>query len=95
MIMAQFKLRVYSDYDSEVICEISFERDTQQDAKENIWEVIIHQKDTSVYNEGGTYHTELLRKSEKDYILVSGSPSINFCFSNNTFINIKLDIPHQ
>lgn len=84
--MAQFKLRVYSDCESEVICEISFERDTQQDAKENIWEVIIHQKDTSIYTEGETYHTELLRKTNRGYTLVSGSPSINFCFSNKTFI---------
>lgn len=84
--MAQFKLRVYSDYGSEVICEISFERDTQQDAKENIWEVIKHQKDTSIYSEGETYHTELLRKTNGGYTLVCGSPSINFCFSNKMFI---------
>lgn len=84
--MAQFKLNVYSDCDTALICEISFERDTQQDAKENIWEIIVHQKDKSVYTEGETYHTELLRKTNGGYTLVSGSPSINFCFGDNAFI---------
>lgn len=83
--MAQFILKIYSDCDTALICEISFERDTQQDAKENIWEVIIHQTDKSIYTEGEHYHTELLRKTNGDDTRVSGSPSINFCFSNNTF----------
>lgn len=84
--MAQFKLKVYSDCEAEFIREILFERDTQQDAKENIWTVITSQNDTSIYMKGETYHTELLRKIGEDYCLVSGSPSINFCFSNNMFI---------
>ena len=84
--MAQFILRVYSDCGITLIREIPFEINTQQDAKENIWEVILHQKDKSIYTEGKTYHTELLRKTNGGCTLVSGSPSINFCFSNNTFI---------